>query len=178
MILSNKSICSCALLLALLLTGCSGSSESDASASTDTGSAAVQTASEQGSSDSASDTSISENAIDVDLTTLSSTMVYSEVSNMMTAPDDYVGKTVKMNGQFTIFTNQDESQYYYAVVIADATACCQQGLEFVLKGGSDDPNDYPEIDDEITVVGTFETYDEDGVTYCHLVDANVVASDA
>ena len=34
----------------------------------------------------------------VDLTALSSTMVYSEVSQMMTAPEKYVGKMVKMAG--------------------------------------------------------------------------------
>ena len=35
---------------------------------------------------------------DVDLTTLSSTMVYSEVYNMMCEPDRYLGKRIKMNG--------------------------------------------------------------------------------
>ena len=38
--------------------------------------------------------------VDVDLTRLSSTMVYSEVYNMMNAPGDYIGKTIKMTGQF------------------------------------------------------------------------------
>ena len=39
---------------------------------------------------------ISENAdnFDVDLTNLSSTMVYSEVYNMMSTPENYIGKTV------------------------------------------------------------------------------------
>lgn len=36
--------------------------------------------------------------LDVDLTTLSSTMVYSEVYNMMYEPDRYLGKRIKMNG--------------------------------------------------------------------------------
>lgn len=34
--------------------------------------------------------------IDVDLTQLSSTMIYAEVYNMMVTPDEYVGKTVRM----------------------------------------------------------------------------------
>ena len=38
--------------------------------------------------------------VDFDLTRLSSTMVYSEVYNMMNAPGDYIGKTIKMTGQF------------------------------------------------------------------------------
>ena len=110
-------------------------------------------------------------SVDVDLTALSSTMVYSEVYNMLTVPDDYIGKTVKMSGMFVAYTNQDESQYYPAVIIADATACCSQGLEFVLEGNPSYPEGYPKLETEITVIGTFETYDEDGNTYCRLQNA-------
>ena len=48
----------------------------------------------------ASEPTQSTDGVDVDLTRLSSTMVYSEVYNMMYAPDDYIGKTIKMTGQF------------------------------------------------------------------------------
>ena len=114
---------------------------------------------------------------DVDLTALSSTMVYSEVYNMMTEPDDYIGKTVKMSGQFSVYQMLDEdgnpvegAPVYYACVIADATACCQQGLEFVL----DNPDDYPaEAGTEITVEGVFKTYYEEQNMYCHLVNAHL-----
>ncbi len=41
--------------------------------------------------------------IDVDLTQLSSTMVYSEVYNMINTPEDYIGKTVKMSGTFNLY---------------------------------------------------------------------------
>ena len=121
----------------------------------------------------------SADGIDVDLTKLSSTMVYSEVYNMMYSPDDYVGKTVKMEGQFAIYQATDENgalipdQIYFACVIADATACCSQGLEFVLAGEHSYPADYPELGTEITVVGTFQTYEENGYMYCHLVDAEM-----
>ena len=111
--------------------------------------------------------------VDVDLTKLSSTMVYSEVYNMMYTPENYIGKTVKMSGMFVAYTNQDESQYYPAVIIADATACCSQGLEFVLEGNPSYPEGYPEMETEITVVGTFETYVEDGNTYCRLKNAKI-----
>lgn len=107
--------------------------------------------------------------IDVDLTKLSSTMVYSEVYNMMMNPSDYIGKTVKMRGQFAVY--QTTEQDYFACVIADATACCQQGLEFVLSGTHSYPDDYPALGTEITVVGQFQTYMEGGQMYCHLCDA-------
>ena len=117
--------------------------------------------------------------IDVDLTALSSTMVYSEVFNMMVSPESYAGKTVKMRGQFALYQAVDgkgnliPDQIYFACVIADATACCSQGLEFILVGEHSYPDDYPELGTEITVIGTFQTYEENGHMYCHLVDAEM-----
>lgn len=115
----------------------------------------------------------SNNVIDVDLTKLSSTMVYSEVYNMMYDPKSYIGKNVKMSGMFVVYTNQDESRFYPAVIIADATACCSQGLEFVLEGNPRYPEGYPEMEAEICVIGTFETYEEDGNLYCRLQNARI-----
>ena len=102
--------------------------------------------------------------IDVDLTRLSSTMVYSEVNNMCVEPDKYEGKNVKMVGQFAIYPGTERD--YYACVIADATACCQQGIEFVLKEG-----EYPEEGSIIAVTGRFETYMEGNQKYIQLSDA-------
>ena len=111
------------------------------------------------------------NNLDVDLTKLSSTMVYSEVYNMMYTPDDYIGKTVKMKGQFAYYEDPETKAQYFACIIADATACCSQGLEFILTGEHTYPNDYPELGSEITVTGTFEVYTENGFQYCRLKNA-------
>ncbi|MGN0350634.1 MAG: hypothetical protein ACI4ES_03200 [Roseburia sp.] len=116
---------------------------------------------------------VSSNGVDVDLTELTSTMVYSEVYQMMIAPEDYLGKTVKMNGSFTVFENQETGQLYYACVILDATACCSQGIEFVLEGDYTYPDDYPEENENITVTGIFNTYEENGYTYCQLINAKM-----
>lgn len=111
--------------------------------------------------------------LDVDLTTLSSTMVYSEVYNMMYEPDRYVGKRIKMDGQFAVYEDPNTGAVYTACIIMDATACCSQGLEFVLAGEKTYPDDYPELGSEIIVTGIFQLYDENGTTYCHLVDAEM-----
>ena len=135
---------------------------------------------EEESQKATSDPVQSTDGIDVDLTKLSSTMVYSEVYNMMYSPDDYIGKTIKMEGQFAIYQATDETgalipdQIYFACVIADATACCSQGLEFILAGEHTYPDDYPELGNEITVTGTFELYEEGGFQYCRLADAEMV----
>ena len=108
---------------------------------------------------------------DVDLTLLSSTMVYSEVSRMIYEPDNYVGKTIKMTGAFAIY--EGEGRNYYACIIKDATACCANGIEFDWAGEHIYPDDYPEPGADITVVGTFELYEEDGFMYSQLADAQV-----
>ncbi|MBR1741016.1 MAG: hypothetical protein IJ733_03930 [Lachnospiraceae bacterium] len=107
----------------------------------------------------------------VDLTTLNSTMVYSEVYNIMAKPEDYIGKRIKMKGNFSVF--EGDKQRYFSCIIQDATACCAQGLEFELKGEHEYPKDYPEENEEITVTGTFDTYDEDGYTYCVIRNAEL-----
>ena len=112
------------------------------------------------------------NAVDVDLTQLSSTMVYSEVYAMMTEPENYIGKTVKMHGNFA--TQEYNGQRLYACIVQDATACCAQGLEFEPESTLSYPDDYPEPGAEITVTGTFDSYREevDRNTYIYLVLRN------
>ena len=54
-----------------------------------------------------------------------------------------------------------------------ATTSASQGLEFVLAGEHSYPADYPELGTEITVVGTFQTYEENEYMDCHLVNAEI-----
>lgn len=110
---------------------------------------------------------------DVDLTKLSSTMVYSQVYNMIVSPDDYLGKKIKMSGNFSVYQDQTTHKIYYACLIADATACCSQGIEFELEGDYTYPDDYPELNSTITVSGIFDTYEENGYLYCRLINAKM-----
>ena len=109
--------------------------------------------------------------VDLDLTKLSKTMVYSEVYNIMVNPDDYIGKTIRMNGDYNTFTDTITGMQYYYCVIQDATACCAQGIEFVLTDDYKYPDDYPDEGENVTVVGRFDTYLEDEYLYCTLRDA-------
>ena len=117
--------------------------------------------------------------VDVDLTVLSSTMVYSEVYNMLyNDPAHYLGKTVKARGTFSIYQLVTDGVLQpdpvsYACIISDATACCAEGMEFVLKDDLAYPDDYPELGAEITVIGEFQSYEENGMTRYHLVNARL-----
>lgn len=140
-----------------------------------------ETQDEQQTPEEPEQTQTSADGVDVDLTVLSSAMVYSEVYNMLYFyPEDYYGKNVKMTGQFNVYQWVDESGIVadmpvaYACIISDATACCAEGVEFVLEGDYTYPDDYPELGTEITVIGEFQSYEENGVTWYHLVNARMV----
>lgn len=118
--------------------------------------------------------------IDVDLTQMSSTMVYSEVFQMMSEPQKYVGKKVRIKGDFAIYQADPDVadvDYYYTVLISDAAACCQQGMEFIWDGHSS-PEDFPDPGTILTVTGIFETYEEGDAMYCRLEAEEVLAEEA
>ena len=138
-----------------------------------------ETPNEQQAQEEPEQTQTSADGVDVDLTVLSSTMVYSEVYNMLYYDQEsYYGKTVKANGIFAIYQMvvdgvTQPAPVAYACIIADATACCAEGMEFVLEGDYTYPDDYPELGAEITVIGEFQPYEENGVTWYHLVNARL-----
>ena len=108
----------------------------------------------------------SKNGIDVDLTSKSANMVYTEVYNMMVTPEKYIGKTVKMKGTFAQYHDEAADKY--------SMACCSQGMEFVLNKKYKFPKDYPKEGDKICVIGVFQTYKEGKDTYCTLTNARIV----
>ena len=139
-----------------------------------------ETTDEQQTPEEPEQTQTSADGVDVDLTVLSSTMVYSEVYNMLYYdPESYYGKTIKMTGVFSIYQMvvdgvAQPDPVAYGCIIADATACCAQGMEFVLEGDFTYPDDYPELGTEITVIGEFQPYEENGMTWYHLINARMV----
>ena len=155
-------IISAVLILAAVMTACG-----EKTISTGT----TETAAAEDKAPATEKAAQSSGSVDVDLTQMSSTMIYSEVQNMMMAPNDYVGKTVKMNGAFSV--TELNGKRYYACIIKDATACCAQGIEFKWAGDHSYPDDYPEDGAEITVTGKFSTYLEDKQTYCELQNADL-----
>ena len=114
-----------------------------------------------------------EAAVDVDLSVMDSDMIYATVYQMMSDPEQYVGKTFRIEGKFYVtYDEMTKSQYCYCV-IKDATECCAQGLEFVWGDGSHIyPDEYPTDGTEVVVDGTFELYMENDSRYCRLANAD------
>ena len=93
--------------------------------------------------------------IDYDLSEMNSNMVYSQVFNMMIEPEIYDDKVIKMRGNFAVYPNSPTANggTSYAVIISDALACCQQGIEFKWDFG----DKLPKEGDIITVTGVYVT---------------------
>lgn len=143
----NVGLLLAAVLLLGLLAGCAGSADGPA---TPTPSVPVESTAPRPETGGTPDVDV-----DVDLTVLSSTMVYAEVYNMMVGPEDYLDKTIKIKGKYAVYHNETADEHYHAVLITDALACCAEGLEFIWNGEHVYPDDYPEEGAEIEITGTF-----------------------
>lgn len=167
----KKHIFITAVIAAVILTGCSKTENTKPSV-IDSGISDSSVTTLHPSYDTFDVHDSSNGEYDVDLTQLSASMVYAQVYDMVNNGDNYLGKTVKAKGPFSYFQETDGREFF-AVIISDATACCSQGIEFVLDGDYSYPDDYPDVGTEITVVGRFNYYKEGFYTYCQLLDAHI-----
>jgi len=107
--------------------------------------------------------------IDLDLTKMSASLIYSNVFNMMVDPDSFKGKTIKVDGNFRIL-NGPNGEIAWTVIVPDATACCEQGLSFTWGFGED----VPATDTPVTVTGIFTIKEiDDGIYYSYLTGTEV-----
>ena len=109
---------------------------------------------------------------DYDLTQMSSTIVYSQITDMTMVPEEYAGKTIKMEGRFEIYGDPDKEDPYLGCIVNDATACCSVGLRFVL---TDDYTsaDFPLNGSDNNITGVFETYEYQGCTFGEVQNAQM-----
>lgn len=123
----------------------------------------------QGSTEQVEQLNQNDGSVDFDLTSMNPNMIYAQVFNLMLSPEDYDGKIFKMTGNFLKLTGQN-GETVYAVVVKDALACCQQGLEFKYDFAGNEP----QPDQNITVTGRYTlTTRPDGFSYNYIVASNV-----
>lgn len=109
-----------------------------------------------------SENSTDKEKVDFDLSTMKPNMVYVQVFDMLVSPETYENKIIRMKGNFEIYEASEIMGKSYAVIIYDALACCQQGIEFRY----DFENNLPEKGAEIIVTGKFVLSElESGISY-------------
>ncbi len=123
--------------------------------------------------------------VDIDLTGFSPNMLYAEVYNMGVSPKDYIGKVIKITGEFAHFPELDKDGNPFSdkeilvCIVSDAMACCAMGLEFVPEEGSSFSENYPKDGTKITVTGVCDIFiDKSGFfTVIQLNDAHIEQAD-
>ena len=107
--------------------------------------------------------------VDVDLTVMGPNMIYAQINSMMMDPDSYLGQIIKLKGEYYPYYHESNGNYYHYVMIKDALACCQNGMEFIWDEGAHIfPDEYPQEDETIIICGEFKCYDEDNYTFYYL----------
>ena len=115
----------------------------------------------------AADTPVSSD-VDIDLTSLSSTMVLATIANIHDNPDEYLGQTIRIRGLYYNYYYDIAERYFHYVMYEDDNACCSSGFEFQLGSDYVFPDDYPQETSSILVEGVLLSYDELGPTIYYL----------
>jgi len=97
--------------------------------------------------------------VDFDISVMNANMVYAQVFDMMMQPEVYADKIIKIAGDYYRLPD-NKGNMTNAVIIRDALACCQQGMEFKWDFGEA----VPARETHITVTGPFKiTTDSEGL---------------
>ena len=104
------------------------------------------------------------------------TMISSFFFQMLIEPENYENKTFKIKGKFQSFDNEEDPTAlpYFSVIMNDVTMCCQEGIDFQWQGEHNWPSDYPQQDQEITIIGKYIVTETDGVTYNYILASDIL----
>ena len=103
-------------------------------------------------------------------------MFISQVNDVYLNPEDYLGKTIKLEGLFKIEQGYDKS---YCFVLRYGPGCCgyDGNVGFEVAWDNENKKPYPGEDAWVEATGELKTYEEDGYTeflYLDLISLNVL----
>lgn len=108
-----------------------------------------------------------------DLTANDADMNYVIVAMIAEDPKSFQGVKIKLSGIATDLETTDTSGIDHYVLINDRQACCQQGLQYILK---DKNEKYPKDKEEVTVEGVLDVYNSEEIPFplAIIKDAKIV----
>jgi len=108
--------------------------------------------------------------IDIDLTVLGENMIRAEVVNILSSPEEYLGKVIKMSGPYYAVPEPMLGRVIDMIAVAEVDACCPPlGFEIIVGDFFDlRPFDFPNQGTRIEVTGVFSTYEEKGIDLYYL----------
>lgn len=102
--------------------------------------------------------------VDIDFTTMNYNLVSAKLFNVLIESEKYLGKSMRFKGQYFYTEEESVGQKMHSVLIYDATACCQTGLQFELPEGKE----YPEEKKEIEISGKFSYKEINSMDYYYV----------
>lgn len=102
-----------------------------------------------------------DSSVDFDYSIYNNAQTYEYVVLMNRNKNEFIGKTIKITG------NYGESGTIKALNYLDAGRCCGAEIEFVLKEGLT----YPKVDTEATIKGTISSYTSGKTVTLQIIDA-------
>jgi uncharacterized membrane protein YcgQ (UPF0703/DUF1980 family) len=98
-------------------------------------------------------------------------MFIAQVNDVYLNQEDYIGKTIKLEGLFKA-EQSTESDKTYCFVLRYGPGCCgsdgNAGFEVAWNKEETATKSYPQEDDWVEAVGILQTYEEDGYPYLDL----------
>ncbi len=103
--------------------------------------------------------------IDYNLTEMSATIVYSQIFDLVSNPSEYTDARFIIKGEMVESEDAETGEKFYAIIIADATACCAQGLEVFFPEEIPVPEELPAT---VTIQGTIGTQTVGDIEFAHV----------
>ena len=104
-------------------------------------------------------------------------MFLTQMTELFINTQDYIGKTVALEGMFDIYTDTASGVTYYAVYRKSPGCCGNDGYTGIEVVWDDPAATYPALNDWVRAVGVLDQYEEDGAPYMrlHLLSLDVKA---
>ena len=106
--------------------------------------------------------------VDIDLTSMSVTMVSAQVMQILMAPEDFLGQTIRIIGSHFSFYWEDAEMQIHYVVLNVTAGCCGQAFEFILPDDIVSSMGYPPQYAIIELTGGLSSYEKLGRVYYYL----------
>jgi uncharacterized membrane protein YcgQ (UPF0703/DUF1980 family) len=115
--------------------------------------------------------SVENTIIEPELVYIGEKMFMAQTNDVYLNPEDYIGKTIKLEGLFKA-EQYGENAPPYCFVLRYGPGCCgndgNAGFEVAWNEQRDTIKPYPNSDDWVEAVGVLKTYEEDGYPYLYL----------
>ncbi|GHU19349.1 hypothetical protein FACS1894163_12110 [Spirochaetia bacterium] len=104
-------------------------------------------------------------------------MFIAQTNDVYLNPEDYLGKTIKLEGLFKQ-EQYEESDPAYCFVLRYGPGCCGSDGNAGFEVAWDEADkSYPNDDDWVEAVGVLKTYEEDGYPYLYIALSNLTILD-